>query len=551
MWEDSDGFCTELVSKTWSVKRMLLILQIPSDRNIRFGENPLDNMAIDLTPIIRPWFHSRAVRAEKSAANGAESQRRVLRYLLREGAKTEYGRKYSFSRILSAPDPAGVFSERVPLCQYEDIRPAVMRMVKGEHDVLWPGVCRNFAQSSGTSGGRSKYIPVTRRSLSHNHYAGAACPVAFYLECRPESRLFSGKGFILGGSFESQLKAPDPRVRIGDLSATLIERINPLANMVRIPSKKVALMPDWETKLPALVKASMNADVTNISGVPSWFLTVIRKVIETRGVNKISDVWPNLEVFFHGGISFEPYREEYRKLTDPDKMHFIECYNASEGFFAAQNSLDDTSMLLITDADVYYEFLPLGGDRTVPIEGVEKGKVYELVISASNGLWRYRLGDTVSIESTDPVKIRVAGRTKSFINAFGEELMEDNAERAVAEACRTTGASIVNYTVAPVFAKGVRRGRHQWLIEWEKKPSDMDRFRDILDAELRNLNSDYDAKRNHTIFLDPPEILTARQGLFDLWLKTAGNHKLGGQRKVPRLSNNRDIMDLLLSLANQ
>lgn len=506
-------------------------------------------MAIDFTPLVRPGFVRLARRTDAWRDNSASLQLGVLRSLLRRAKDTEYGRKYGFSAILGSGSIADAYSKGVPLVEYEGIREQVMRMIRGERDVLWRGVCRDFAQSSGTSGGKSKFIPVTDDSLRGNHYRGGADTVAHYLRLVPESRMFAGKGFILGGSFSNTLGFEVPGVHVGDLSATLIRRINPLANFVRVPDKKTALMPDWETKLPALVKAAADVDVTNISGVPSWFLTVIRKIMEAKGTDRISDVWENLEVFFHGGISFEPYRDEYRRITDASKMHFLETYNASEGFFAVQNDFDDSGLLLIIDRDVYYEFIPVeeGASRPVGLLEVEVGKVYEMVISSSNGLWRYRLGDTVRITQTNPVKIRIAGRTKSFINAFGEELMEDNAERAIAAACERTGASIVNYTAAPLFASGGRRGRHQWLVEWASAPADNREFAEVLDEELRKLNSDYDAKRSHTIFLDPPEVISARRGLFDEWLKSAGSHKLGGQRKVPRLSNDRHIIDKLLS----
>lgn len=506
-------------------------------------------MAIDFTPLVRPRFVRLARRTDAWRDNSASLQLGVLRSLLRRAKDTEYGRKYGFSAILESSSIADAYSKGVPLVEYEGIREQVMRMIRGERDVLWRGACRDFAQSSGTSGGKSKFIPVTDDSLRGNHYRGGADTVAHYLRLVPESRMFAGKGFILGGSFSNTLGFEVPGVHVGDLSATLIRRINPLANFVRVPDKKTALMPDWETKLPALVKAAADVDVTNISGVPSWFLTVIRKIMEAKGTDRISDVWKNLEVFFHGGISFEPYRDEYRRITDASKMHFLETYNASEGFFAVQNDFDDSGLLLIIDRDVYYEFIPVeeGASRPVGLLEVEVGKVYEMVISSSNGLWRYRLGDTVRITQTNPVKIRIAGRTKSFINAFGEELMEDNAERAIAAACERTGASIVNYTAAPLFASGGRRGRHQWLVEWASAPADNREFAEVLDEELRKLNSDYDAKRSHTIFLDPPEVISARRGLFDEWLKSAGSHKLGGQRKVPRLSNDRHIIDKLLS----
>lgn len=505
---------------------------------------------IDFTPFVRRRFVKIAERTDSWSSSTDDLQLSVLRSLIKRGGDCEYASRYDLKEILNSSNIYKDYVSRVPIVEYESLRPFVMRMIRGEKNVLWRGGCRDYAQSSGTSGGKSKYIPITSDSLNGNHYRGGEDVVAHYLRMVPESKMFSGKGFILGGSFSNTLGISGGRVHIGDLSATLINRINPLANFVRVPDKKTALLPDWETKLPALVKAALDVDVTNISGVPSWFLTVIRKIMEMKGVDKISDVWPNLEVFFHGGISFEPYRDEYRRITDPLKMHFQETYNASEGFFAVQNDFSDNSMLLIVDKDVFYEFIPVDGDdkRPRPIWEVEKDMVYELLISSSNGLWRYRLGDTIRVTQTSPVKVRIAGRTKCFINAFGEELMEDNAERAIAMACDICGASILNYTAAPVFAKNGKRGRHQWLIEWEKTPVDLEMFAMKLDEELRKLNSDYDAKRNHTIFLDPPEVISAPSGLFDRWLKSAGTHKLGGQRKVPRLSNKRDMMEQLLAM---
>lgn len=507
-------------------------------------------MKIDFTPLVRKRFVRIAERTDAWTGNSEEIQKRVLRKLLVKAHATEYGKKYDFENIATVPDLYEAFSENVPLIEYEDIREDVMRMIQGESDILWRGKCVDFAQSSGTTGGKSKYIPITRDSLQGNHYRGGEDSVAHYLRMVPESRIFSGKGFILGGSFANTLSENIKGVNVGDLSATLINRINPFANFVRVPDKKTALLSDWETKLPALVKKAVKENVTNISGVPSWFMTVLRKVMEYKGVESLKEVWPNLEVFFHGGISFEPYRDEYRSMTNGLDMHFLETYNASEGFFAVQNDFDDPSMLLIIDRDIFYEFIPVDEKdaHPLPIWEVTPGKVYELVISSSNGLWRYRLGDTVRVTQTDPVKIRIAGRTRSFINAFGEELMEDNAERAIAKAADETDANILNYTAAPLFSSEGKKARHQWLIEWEKKPIDMGRFINLLDEELKTLNSDYEAKRAHSIFLDEPEIITARRGLFDDWLKAAGSHKLGGQRKVPRLHNNRDMMEQLLSM---
>ncbi|MBD5217303.1 MAG: GH3 auxin-responsive promoter family protein [Bacteroidales bacterium] len=508
---------------------------------------------MDFTPLFRPYFLRRARRTDRWATDTTSIQRSLLRNNIRHAQNTEYGRRYGFDKMSKLSDPYETFRRSVPIVDFEAIRPIVMRMIQGEKDLLWPGVCRNFAQSSGTSGGKSKYIPITPDSLRTNHYPGASDAVAHYLRRNPSSRIFSGKGFILGGSFANELNLTDSKVRVGDLSATLINDVTPLAEAVRIPEKKIALMPDWDVKLPALAQAALKANVTNISGVPSWFLVVLKRVLALSGKQSLHEVWPSLEVFFHGGISFAPYRNEYLRITDPARMHFLETYNASEGFFATQNDFIDPALLLIIDAGVFFEFAPVGKpellpEDAVPAEDVQPGKIYELIISSTNGLWRYRLGDTVKIESINPLKITIAGRTKSFINAFGEELMEANAESAIAKVCNATGASIKNYTAAPVFAEGGRRGRHEWLIEWGNKPASIKEFAAQLDRELCHLNSDYEAKRNGNIFLDPLSIVTARAGLFDSWLKSAGNHKLGGQRKVPRLNNTRDLMDSLLEM---
>lgn len=507
-------------------------------------------MKIDFTPLFRRRFHNIARRTQRWAGHVKEIQTAELIKLLKKSRDTLYGKDHDFKDILTSDDVYESFSRKVPLVAYEDIRPLVMRMIEGEKDLLWPGICRDYAQSSGTSGGKSKYIPITGDSLQGNHYRGGEDAVAHYMLHHPESKIFSGKGFILGGSFSNTLGLEGVRTKVGDLSATLINKITPLAEFVRVPDKQTALMSDWAEKLPRLVDKSLKENITNISGVPSWFLTVLRKTLEKKGVTTLAEVWPNLEVFFHGGISFEPYREEYAEITKGLRMHFVETYNASEGFFAVQDDPDDRAMLLILDRNIFYEFIPAGDSKAeaVPAWKVEEGKIYEMVITASNGLWRYRLGDTVRIVRKDPVKIKIAGRTGSFINAFGEEVMEDNAEKAIAMACDACGVHILNYTAAPVYAKKGRKGRHQWLIEWEKEPHDAGLFATELDKALRSLNSDYDAKRSDSIFLGLPEIVSAKSGLFDEWLRQAGSQKLGGQRKVPRLSNGRELIEALLEI---
>lgn len=496
---------------------------------------------IDFTPIVRPYF-SRRIKAAQSWRGEVRSvQLGELDRLLDALRRTRWGEEHGAANVRSYDDFRRVFPTTIG---YSELRPWVMRMISGERDLLWPGVTRNFAQSSGTSDGKSKYIPVTAESFRRSHYRGGTDVVAHYLHLYPDSRLFSGKSFILGGSFANELSLPRG-VRVGDLSANLIDNINPLANLVRVPEKRIALLQDWEEKLPALIEAAVDENITNISGVPSWFLTVLKGVIAKEGVECIHDVWPNLEVFFHGGISMRPYREQYGKITS-SSMRYLECYNASEGFFAVQSEIENPSMLLLLDCGTFFEFIPISEveqdyPAILPSWEVEEGKVYALVITSCNGLWRYPIGDTVRIESVDPLKITIVGRTKSFINAFGEELMVDNAESALSRVCRELDCEIADYTAAPVYATDKSRGRHEWLIEFHRAPRDIEEFADRLDIALQEENSDYEAKRAHGIFLDRLSVVEGSRGVFDRWLASTG--KLGGQRKIPRLSNNREIID--------
>jgi len=501
---------------------------------------------LNFTPLARLLFNRRVRAAERYATETEAIQRRQLAAMVNAAHSTLWGEQHHFSSIKSYED----FSRQVPVTPYEDIRPLVNRMIEGERDILWRGRVTHFAQSSGTSDGKSKYIPITGESFSRCHYQGATDVVAHYLHLYPDSRIFAGKGFILGGSYANELSLK-PGVVVGDLSANLIDNINPIVNLVRVPNKRIALMEDWEKKLPALIEASIGENVTNLSGVPSWFLTVLKGALERTGASNIHEIWPNLEVFFHGGISFEPYREQYRRITDPSKMRYLETYNASEGFFAVQNDIADRAMLLLLDIGVFYEFLPLDkvddpDAQPLPIWKVEQGKTYALIITACNGLWRYPIGDTVRIESVNPVKITITGRTKHFINAFGEELMVHNTDAAIAKACAEMGCDVANYTAAPVFAGDHSRGRHEWLIEFNRRPADIETFADRLDTLLQQENSDYQAKRFKGIFLDRLTIVEAPAGLFDRWLASTG--KLGGQRKVPRLCNSRKFIDPMLSL---
>ena len=493
-----------------------------------------------LTTIGGKIFQPRQRELERHQNGGVEMQRDVLMHLVGRASNTEYGRKHAFSEINNYEQ----FVKCVPVNSYEELKESIDRMRHGESDVLWPGRVKWFAKSSGTTNDKSKFIPVTNEGLHHIHYAGAFDTVALYLRNTPKSRLFDGRSLILGGSHSPNYNMPGSLV--GDLSAILIENINPLANLVRIPKKRTALLADFEVKRDRIAHEALNKNVTNLSGVPSWMLSVLTRVMEISGKQYLDEVWPNLEVFFHGGVAFTPYRQQYEHLIRSPRMQYMETYNASEGFFGLQSEPTDKSMLLMLDYDVFYEFQEMGTDNIVPIWGVESGKNYAMLISTSCGLWRYMLGDTLRFTSVNPYKFVISGRTKHFINAFGEELIVDNADQGLAYACQQTGAEVSEYTAAPIFMDDHAKCRHQWLIEFSTPPQDLRQFAALLDERLQSLNSDYEAKRYKDITLQPLEIVTARPGLFNEWLKQHG--KLGGQHKVPRLSNSREHIEQLLEL---
>ena len=480
---------------------------------------------------------------ERHQTSGAQMQQDVLRRLTSRGADTEYGRLHAFDTIRDYES----FVRQVPENSYEELKDAIDRMRRGEQDVLWPGHVKWYAKSSGTTNDKSKFIPVSREGLDHIHYRGAFDTVALYLRNHPESRIFDGRALILGGSHAPNYNLPGSLV--GDLSAILIENINPLANMVRVPKKQTALIADFEVKRDRIAREALDKNVTNLSGVPSWMLSVLSRVMELSGKAHLEEVWPNLEVFFHGGVTFTPYRQQYQELITSPRMSYMETYNASEGFFGLQDAPDDKAMMLLLDYDVFFEFKEVGGNQIVPIWAVETGKNYAMLISTSCGLWRYMLGDTVQFTQTNPYKFIITGRTKYFINAFGEELIQDNAEQGLAYACHETGAEVLEYTAAPIYMDSHAKCRHQWLIEFAREPEDIKHFARLLDDKLQRLNSDYEAKRYKDITLQPLEIVIARHGLFNDWFKKHG--KLGGQHKVPRLSNQRKQMDELLTLNSE
>ena len=502
---------------------------------------------ISLTSIVRNAFLSRQKELERHDNEAEELQAGVLKYLLANGRHTAYGRQHGMGGMNGYED----FAAGVPLNTYEELKAGIDRMRHGEANVLWPGVVKWYAKSSGTTNDKSKFIPVSHDGLKNLHYKGGTDAVALYLRNNPKSRMFDGKGLILGGSH-----SPNYNVRnsiVGDLSAILIENINPLANLVRVPKKQTALLSDFEVKRDRIAHETLHKNITNLSGVPSWMLSVLTRVMELSGKQHLQEVWPNIEVFFHGGVAFTPYRKQYEQLITTPHMHYMETYNASEGFFGLQSDPTDPSMLLMLDYGVFYEFIPMDEfdnphPTVVPLTGVQVGVNYAMVITTSCGLWRYIIGDTVKFTSTNPYKFVITGRTKSFINAFGEELIVDNAEQGLAYACQKTGAEVLEYSAAPVFMDGNAKCRHQWLIEFSRQPDNLQAFAQTLDSKLQQLNSDYEAKRYKDITLQHLEVIQARAGLFNDWLKSRG--KLGGQHKVPRLSNSRTTMEQLLRFAD-
>ena len=497
------------------------------------------------TSLLNNIFKLRAKKIDKYATEAEAIQMRVLTELVQKAAGTEWGKEHSYSTIHSYED----FARNVPVQDYESLKGYIDRMRHGESDVLWRGECRWFAKSSGTTNDKSKFIPVTADGLKTLHYTGGRDSVALYLRLNPKSRIFSGKSLILGGSHAPNYNLP--KSLVGDLSAILIENIMPLVNLVRVPEKKIALLSDFEEKMDKIARTTCNKNVTNIAGVPSWMMAVLKHMLDITGKKSVDELWPNLEVFFHGGVAFTPYREQYKQLIRSSNMHYLETYNASEGFFGIQNDFADPSMLLMIDYGVFYEFVPFEeldspSPRAVPLWEVEVGRNYAMLISTACGLWRYMIGDTVRFTSKNPYKFVITGRTKHFINVFGEELIVDNAEQGLAKACAETGAQIADYTAAPVYMDSDAQCRHQWLIEFSRRPESIEQFATILDTTLQQINSDYEAKRYKDITMQPLEVIPARANLFNDWLKSKG--KLGGQHKVPRLSNSRDYISEMLEM---
>ncbi len=502
-------------------------------------------MPISLFHTVVSWIlKKRKYQIDLFVKHPIEVQEEVLYDLLSEARGTSIGREYDFGSIKSYE----VFAERVPIRQYESIEPLIERNRRGEQNVFWPGRIQWFAKSSGTTNAKSKFIPVSDEALDDCHFKAGKDMLCLYINNNENTEIFKGKGLRLGGS---SAVYEDNDTYFGDLSAIIIENMPFWADISSAPSQKTALMSEWETKLDAIVHETIKEDITSLAGVPSWMLVLLNRVLEVTGKENLLQVWPNLEVYFHGGVNFKPYREQYEKLIPKKDFRYYETYNASEGFFAIQDQNDSDELLLMLDYGIFYEFIPMdayeGEDsKAVPLEQVELGKNYALVISTNSGLWRYLIGDTVKFTNLKPYRIKITGRTKHHLNVFGEELMVENAEDALEKTCKLTSSQVMDYTVAPLFMDRKSNGGHEWLIEFRKPPEDLENFTRILDESLKEVNSDYEAKRYMDMTLGMPIVHVAREGLFYDWLKA--KDKLGGQHKVPRLSNRRDYLEELLAL---
>ncbi len=473
-----------------------------------------------------------------------EVQRELLHVLLETAKNTEFGKKYDFASIRNYEE----FRERVPVRSYEEYESMIERSRLGENNIFWPSTIKWFAKSSGTTSAKSKFIPVSQESLEDCHFAAGKDLLCMYLNNNEGSQLFTGKSLRLGGSKELY---KENGTSFGDLSAIIIDNMPFWADFSSTPSSEISLMSDWEHKMKAIVNETIQENVTSLAGVPSWMLVLLNEVLEATGKENLFEIWNNLEVYFHGGVSFEPYKDQYTKILPKNTFKYYEIYNASEGFFAIQDLNDSSELLLMLDYGIFYEFIPMDthgapDEKVIPLSEVEIGKNYAVVITTNAGLWRYKIGDTVRFTSVSPYRVKVSGRTKHHINVFGEELIIENAEEALRKATKVTNSEIVDYTVAPIFMKGKEKGAHEWVIEFKKAPENLEEFGRILDQNLQCVNSDYEAKRYNNTTLTILKIRQAREGLFYDWLKM--KDKLGGQHKIPRLSNKRTYIDELLIL---
>lgn len=497
-----------------------------------------------LSPAISRLARFRHWRIEQWINNPIDAQREVLQDLVTHGQYTEFGRKYNLKELFSIRK----FKERIPIHEYEDLKPYIDRLMQGEENVLWNTPVNWFAKSSGTTNDKSKFIPITQESLENCHFQAAKDVLTLYYSYHSESDLLTGKGLVIGGSH--QISKINEEIHYGDLSAVLLQNTPMWANWIRTPELSIALMDEWEGKIEMLAQSTIQEDVTSISGVPTWTMILIKRILEITGKSTLKEVWPNLELYIHGGVSFLPYREQFEKIIG-EGCNYLEMYNASEGFFSAQDHPDEEGMLLFLNHGIFYEFMPIEeygkeNPKTIGLKQVETGKNYAPVISTNGGLWRYLVGDTIQFTSRWPFRIKVSGRLKQYINAFGEEVISDNTDKAITIASQKTGMVVNDYTAAPVYFADNQKGAHEWLIEFENTPVSTENFAYELDCALKSLNSDYEAKRYKDIALTLPHVRALNKGVFRDWLKS--KNKLGGQHKIPRLSNDRNYIDEIIAL---
>ncbi len=501
-----------------------------------------------LNSVLSWYFKSRYSQIEHFKNHPIEVQDELLKNLLQTASNTEWGRKYDYKSIRHYQE----FRQRVPLQDYEQVKPYVDRLLKGEKNLTWPGEIKWFAKSSGTTSDKSKFIPLSEESLEDCHFKAGKDVMSIYCQNNPHTQIFSGKGLIMGGSHK--VSEFSNNAYFGDLSAILLQNFPFWGEFFRTPDLKLALLENWEEKLDRIARSSSQENVTSISGVPSWNLLLLKKILEMTRSKNILEVWPNLELFIHGGVSFVPYREQFEKLIPSSNMYYLETYNASEGFFGIQEKAGAGDMLLMLDYGVFYEFIPVNElehehPRALSLEEVEVNTNYAMVITTNGGLWRYMIGDTIQFTSTSPFHIRISGRTRNFINAFGEEVIVENTDKALDAACRHTGAIISEYTAAPIYLDQKDAAAHEYIIEFEVLPHSLETFTQALDQELQNLNSDYEAKRTSDLMLKMPKITVAPKDTFFNWLKSKG--KIGGQNKVPRLYNGRKYVEEILQFIHQ
>jgi hypothetical protein len=493
-------------------------------------------------------FKNRLGQIENFKKNPIEVQQTIFRELVEAGKRTEFGKEFDFASIRNYDD----FVKKVPINDYEGLKPYIDKMMRGDQNVLWNTEIEWFAKSSGTTSSRSKYIPVSTESLGECHFKGGKDMLSMYVANYPDSKLFAGKSLTIGGTLENNPLNPQGTARAGDISAVMMQNLPIWAQFVRTPSLETALMSEWEAKIEKMARETMEEDVTSIAGVPTWTIVLLQRILEIKKAKHILEVWPNLEIFFHGAVAFGPYRSLFKELIPSEKMRYMETYNASEGFFGLQDQKDSDELLLLLDYGIFYEFIPMEDwlsehPKVIPLWEVKEATNYAMVISTNGGLWRYKIGDTLKFTSTKPYRFRISGRTKHFLNAFGEEVIVENAEKAIQYAAEHTDATIANFTAAPVyFENSSAKGTHEWVIEFQKEPSDKAKFDTLLDQHLREINSDYDAKRYKDLALVAPIIHHAPTGLFEKWMGKRG--KLGGQHKVPRLSNSREYLEDILRM---